>query len=57
MPAEGIFHDAHEVYLCSDNEHIPDRWIATFSELAFAEAYLRVCPSMPGSLRFEVRPV
>ena len=38
MTNEGIFHDAHEVYLTADGQ--PRTWIATFSQKGYAEGYI-----------------
>lgn len=53
----GFFHDAQEVYLCSDNQDIDDQWIATFADAALAQHYIETRPSAPEGIRWEVRPV
>jgi hypothetical protein len=55
MPAEGIFHDAHEVY-ARPNKAVPWIWLATFSSKALAENYTK-SGAIPLEAQIEVRPV
>jgi len=38
VSAEGIFHDAHEVYMIDGDG---EQWIATFATKAYAEGYVQ----------------
>jgi len=53
MP-EGIFHDAHEVYVRANNA-VPWIWLATFPSKELAESYTK-SGAIPLEAQTEVRP-
>lgn len=56
MAAEGIFHDAHEVYAIPP---LPgeEKWVGTLATQELAEGFARVLTSATEGYRYEVRPV
>lgn len=56
MSAEGIFHNAHEVYARPDSNHIWV-WFATFALKTFADDWVEHALTIDPSYEYEVRPV
>jgi hypothetical protein len=59
MSAEGMFHDAHEVYIMQPDE--PDTWIATFATKGHADWYVKAASAAVATVglrpAYKVAPV